>query len=70
MSTVYPRIIFQGFGYFASAHKIGLIVQYKDKGGVHIPFPKAQEWIEAIEQAVDKGEARALCKSVIGAKSS
>ena len=65
MSKVYPRIIFQGFGYTASAHKIGLTVQYKDKGGVHLPFPKAQEWIEAIEQAVDKYEARALCMAVI-----
>lgn len=63
MST--PRIIFQGFGYTASAHKIGLIVQYKDKGGVHLPFPEAQEWIEAIEQAVDKDEARVLCKAVL-----
>lgn len=58
------RVLFNHAGYTACAIKIGLTVQKGDRG-IHLPFPQAKQWIESIEQAVDKDEALALCKAAL-----
>lgn len=44
-----------------------VVSRNRKQGGRRVLQPDAQEWIEAIEQAIDRDEARALCRGVLEA---
>ena len=70
MTNTQSRIVFEGFGYTASIAGFKAIngpflcVTRKDKGGRYMSGAQALEWAQSIETALDKQEARALCKAV------
>lgn len=63
------RIVFEGYGYLASIAGYStengpfLCVTRKNKG-CYLSGDNARTWAEAIETAIDKQEARALCAAI------
>ena len=58
--------IYKGPHYSAFTLEGGLIVESNRKqGGKHLVGPQAAEWIDAIENAIDRDEAYALCRALL-----
>ena len=61
------RVIFQNHHYQAAVLRgESLIVSRQGKqGGKHLVGAAAREWIDAIETAIDRDEASALCRAIL-----
>ena len=64
------RIVYEGYGYTAAIAGFNAVngpflsVTRKDRGGKYLAGNEALKWCEAIESAIDSGEAAFLCKAI------